>query len=200
MAAPEKPLTRKESYLAGIAGQNTVLPEKPFTREETYLAAIAGQDVVVPDKSITREEAYLDAILKGGGGGGGSTLIAKTITENGTYDPKDDGADGYSSVEVNVSGGGDTFTVRIITKSTGNYDAAITVKQIVNGVEIISTDHLYSDLSTPITIFDFMQIVYEGLSYRYTLLRESLTHAAGYTEEWGYDQEVSFEESCPLEV
>jgi hypothetical protein len=71
MAVPEKPITRKETYLAGIAGQNTVLPEKPLTREESYLAAIAGQDVVVPNKPITREEAYLDAILQGGGGGGG---------------------------------------------------------------------------------------------------------------------------------
>ena len=33
-----------------------------------------------------------------------STLIAKTITQNGTYDPADDGADGYSSVTVNIPG------------------------------------------------------------------------------------------------
>lgn len=39
-------------------------------------------------------------------GGGGSTLITKTITANGTYDAEDDDADGYSSVTVNVSGGG----------------------------------------------------------------------------------------------
>lgn len=38
-------------------------------------------------------------------GGGGSILIPKTITQNGTYDPVDDNADGYSSVIVNV----DTF-------------------------------------------------------------------------------------------
>lgn len=30
------------------------------------------------------------------------TLIEKTITENGEYDPADDNADGYSSVSVNV--------------------------------------------------------------------------------------------------
>ena len=34
-----------------------------------------------------------------------TTLVEKTITENGTYDPSDDDADGYSSVTVNVSGG-----------------------------------------------------------------------------------------------
>lgn len=36
------------------------------------------------------------------GGGGSSTLIPKTITQNGTYNPIDDHADGYSSVYVNV--------------------------------------------------------------------------------------------------
>lgn len=38
----------------------------------------------------------------------GTTLITKEITENGTYNASDDGADGYSSVTVNVasSGGG----------------------------------------------------------------------------------------------
>ena len=38
-------------------------------------------------------------------GGGSSTLISKTITQNGTYDPANDNADGYSEVTVNVSGG-----------------------------------------------------------------------------------------------
>lgn len=37
------------------------------------------------------------------------TMVAKSITANGTYDPSDDSADGYSSVTVNVSGGG-SFT------------------------------------------------------------------------------------------
>lgn len=37
--------------------------------------------------------------------GGGSTLITKTITQNGTYNASSDNADGYSQVVVNVSGG-----------------------------------------------------------------------------------------------
>lgn len=36
-------------------------------------------------------------------GGGSSTLVEKTITANGTYNPADDNADGYSSVTANVS-------------------------------------------------------------------------------------------------
>lgn len=45
-------------------------------------------------------------IVAGGddsGGGGGSTLIEKTITDNGEYLASDDSADGYSKVTVNVS-------------------------------------------------------------------------------------------------
>ena len=47
-------------------------------------------------------------IIKVGGGGGGSTptLIAKSITQNGTYLAQDDNADGYSEVSVDVEGGG----------------------------------------------------------------------------------------------
>ena len=41
----------------------------------------------------------------GGGGGSTPTLITKSITQNGTYYASDDGADGYSSVTVNASGG-----------------------------------------------------------------------------------------------
>lgn len=36
--------------------------------------------------------------------GSSSVLVSKTITTNGTYDPEDDDADGYSSVTVNVAG------------------------------------------------------------------------------------------------
>ena len=38
--------------------------------------------------------------------GGSATLITKNITANGTYNASSDNADGYSSVTVNVSGGG----------------------------------------------------------------------------------------------
>ena len=39
---------------------------------------------------------------KKSGGGGGSTLIPKTITQNGNYNPIDDNANGYNYVSVNV--------------------------------------------------------------------------------------------------
>lgn len=46
------------------------LPDNPITRKETYLAKIAGQEVQIPDVPITREEAYLNEIARNGGGGG----------------------------------------------------------------------------------------------------------------------------------
>ena len=49
------------------------LPNKPITRKEQYLAKAAGQATSVPEYPITREEAYLDKIAKGGGGSGGTS-------------------------------------------------------------------------------------------------------------------------------
>ncbi len=44
--------------------------------------------------------------LFGGGSGPAPILITKNITQNGTYRAQDDNADGYSQVNINVSGGG----------------------------------------------------------------------------------------------
>ena len=51
-----------------------------------------------------------------------STLVAKTITQNGTYDPADDGADGYSSVTVNIPGA--PVLVQKTIAAKGVYDPA----------------------------------------------------------------------------
>lgn len=45
--------------------------------------------------------------------GSSATLITKSITTNGTYNASSDNADGYSSVTVNVSGGGDVTLTRV---------------------------------------------------------------------------------------
>jgi hypothetical protein len=67
----------------------------------------------------------------------GGTLIQKTITQNGTYNASDDDADGYSSVTVNVSGGGTTRVElmhqgQVSTTSayaTANFDSSIDFTQ-----------------------------------------------------------------------
>ena len=67
--------------------------------------------------------------LTGSGGGGGSsdaTLIAKTITANGTYSASDDNADGYSEVTVNLPVTWETKTDQDITISfDGTYNYAV---------------------------------------------------------------------------
>lgn len=52
----------------------------PITRREQYLAAIAGEGETVPDTPLTREEEYLQAILDNGSGGG-TTVIGNPSTE-----------------------------------------------------------------------------------------------------------------------
>lgn len=50
-------------------------------------------------------------------GGGGSTLVTKTITENGTYTATDDDADGYSEVTVNVPTSGSSAWTKVAERS-----------------------------------------------------------------------------------
>lgn len=54
----------------------------PITRKETFLAKVGGQNVVTPTP-ITREETFLQAIIDNGsgGGGGGGALVVSFNTE-----------------------------------------------------------------------------------------------------------------------
>lgn len=63
---------------------------------------------------------------KAAGGGGGSTLITKTITENGTYAASSDNADGYSEIVVNVE---DSMTEVTISDS-GSVSQALDANKI----------------------------------------------------------------------
>lgn len=68
--------------------------------------------------------------------GGGSntpapTLITKNITQNGTYNASDDNADGYSSVSVNVSGGGCTINTQ------AQWDALSFAQKRAQGLTVI---------------------------------------------------------------
>lgn len=58
--------------------------------------------------------------------GGSASLGTKTITANGTYDAEDDGYDGYSSVDVNVSGGGGGGLTLLTEQSLGNLSTSST--------------------------------------------------------------------------
>ena len=54
----------------------------------------------------TKNSANLATTIDSIFGGSSPTLVTKEITENGMYSARDDNADGYSSVTVNVAGGG----------------------------------------------------------------------------------------------
>lgn len=98
-----KPISRDERYLSKIGGDEKVIVPKPVSREEKYMYRAAGyDDQPIPDYPIGRNEKYWAKIVENGGGS--STLIEKSITENGIYNASDDEADGYSKVTVNVVG------------------------------------------------------------------------------------------------
>lgn len=63
-----------------------------------------------------------DIVVNATGDGGGSTLVTKTITQNGTYSAVDDSADGYSQVAVNVpSGGGMQYDTSAVSVDPSEY-------------------------------------------------------------------------------
>lgn len=56
------------------------LPDRPLSRKEEYLAKIAGQQgVQKPDYPMSRTEEYLDYIAENGGGGGGGASEFTTL-------------------------------------------------------------------------------------------------------------------------
>lgn len=61
------------------------LPEKPLSRKESYLAKIAGEDVTIPDEPESRTEQYLAYIAENGGGGGGGTNNFNQLTNRPKY-------------------------------------------------------------------------------------------------------------------
>jgi len=82
-----KPITRKQAFLAKIAGEDVTI--EPKTYDELFLNAIAekrgGEDVELPQPN-TMEQAYLkkiaDSIIGGGGGGDSDFSIAEVTLTN----------------------------------------------------------------------------------------------------------------------
>lgn len=84
--------------------------------------------------------------------GGSSILVPKTITQNGTYNPASDNADGYSNVTVNVPGGG-VLIQKNITQN-GTYNASsdnadgyssvnVNVLKFVEPLDYLENSHYY---------------------------------------------------------
>ena len=92
------------------------------------------------------------------------------------------------------------YRYQIVTKSTGNYDASITVKKYINEVLDTSTDYLYSALQTPVNFDGHFTIGYANTRYTFTLLDNSTTHATGYTQQWMYNASVDFSETFVVDT
>lgn len=110
-----EPITREETMLAKVAGQDVPTLE-PVTREEYFLAKAGGQDV--PElEPVTRKEYFLADVIEAIESGGGGDLGEKTITANGTYNASDDSLDGYSKVMVDVQGASGYTNLDIVERT-----------------------------------------------------------------------------------
>lgn len=110
-------------------------------------SAIEAKGVTVGNNvSIADYDDYIAQIT----GGGSATLTTKTITSNGTYYASSDNADGYSSVTVNVSGGGGSSDVpfsspRYIEIPTGGiFDCQMFANYIIGTTWRYSSSYAYT--------------------------------------------------------
>lgn len=92
------------------------------------------------------------ALYRCGGGGSASTLITKSVTQNGTYDAIDDNADGYSSVTVNVSGGCTIMDKATWDTKTFAQKKAQGLTVIKNSAEVTGEWFDYSNITLPFAI------------------------------------------------
>lgn len=88
--------------------------------------------------------------------GGGSTLISKSVTENGTYNASSDNADGYSAVTVNVP---------VLYVKAGQYTVAESWESGKTGNDMITA-----------ALADF----YDENAFSYVLIFTNNTNTSGY--------------------
>lgn len=90
-------LTRKEMYLAKIAGEN-VTPPTPETRDEVWLGYFAGLNEA--PEPLTRAERWMSKIQLGGGSGDCDGIIARTMTKISSETAKSVGEYAFYSYEL----------------------------------------------------------------------------------------------------
>ena len=97
------------------------------------------QDTVTANNLIAPNTAHgaNGEAITGTATSGGSTLTTKTITLNGTYNPDDDNADGYSSVTVNVQNGAN------MTEVSNTYGTEIVVSSAQGATPSMTRHTLY---------------------------------------------------------
>lgn len=129
-------------------------------------------------------------------------LVPLVVTENGTYDPADYQADGFSSVEVDVETPATARKAsRIATISTGGGDASVSVQEgTYNGFIFTPTGEavnvLYTEVRTNPRVFDLVSLAYpSGWILRAVVPVVSngiLYNTGGTISTWPYYQAVDF--------
>lgn len=125
------------------------IPDQPFSLARESNSTLLGST----SSSVGNIHVKIERATNSGGSG--PTLISKTITANGTYDPEDDNADGYSSVIVNVQGG-----------TTASWTILYN-----DDVWIVSSSPNYfiiSDYTTPFQVGETYRITWGSGSTQYT--------------------------------
>lgn len=113
-----------------------------------------------------------------------ATLTTKSITANGTYNASSDNADGYSSVTVNVSGGGSAVVQSLSVTQNGTYTppsgidgyAPVTVNVQGGG----GAGPIYSGTSVPTASIG----VDEDLYIQYEIKSDAFDHTYGLVAEY----------------
>lgn len=91
-------------------------------------------------------------------GGGESTLVTKSITQNGTYSAQDDNADGYSSVTVNVgdASGSDDVPIYMIPNTSDRTLIAKTITGYRTDAKDCAFLYINTDKTKPYISFGSM--------------------------------------------
>lgn len=99
-----EPETRKEMFIKHIYDKSQPVPE-PETRCEHFLLKAAETRPEVEELTVTENGTYKErgkAFNPVNVNVEGPRLIEKVIRSNGIYNPKDDGADGYSKLIIDI--------------------------------------------------------------------------------------------------
>ena len=111
------------------------------------------------------------------------TLITKTITANGTYNASSDSADGYSSVTVNVSGGGGASNFVYGTIIAGTEGSIQTVTIPYNGNGYIVALRLFVDGGNQSTSqSDWYNVIHTYAVSQLSLVKTRMETAPNYTQ------------------
>lgn len=111
------------------------MANNPMTRKEIYLAKMAGEDVSVPEP-MTREETYLKKIAENGGSGGGGqegsgNLIITFDDDTGVCDTK------WSDIRNALADGKIVIYIYIETQS----GTTIAMQSIIGAVTHMSSKY-----------------------------------------------------------